>query len=74
METENIIGVIIVAAVMFSVLGGVTLLSHMYSLNRIKNKTVGDGQHGTARWAIKKEVRKMYKTIDFCTLGMYDYT
>ena len=65
METENIIGVIIVAAVMFSVLGGVTLLSHMYSLNRIKNKTVGDGQHGTARWALKNEIRKMYKTISF---------
>lgn len=65
MDTGNVIGVIIVAAVMFSVLGGVTLLSHMYSLNRIKNKTVGDGQHGTARWALKNEVRKMYKTISF---------
>jgi len=65
METGDVIGVIIVASVMFSVLGGVTLLSHMYSLNRIKNKTVGDGQHGTARWALKNEVRKMYKTISF---------
>jgi len=26
--------------------------SKNYSLNRIKSKTVGDGQHGTARWAV----------------------
>lgn len=56
---------IIVATVMFAVLGGVTLLSHMYSLNRIKNKTVGDGQHGTARWATKKEIHKTYKSVPF---------
>lgn len=30
-----------VAVVMVSVLGGVTLLTHVYSLNGIKNKTVG---------------------------------
>ena len=41
---------IFVGAVMFAVLGGVTLLSHIYNLN-IKAKTVGNGQHGTARWA-----------------------
>ena len=33
---------------MFSVLGGITLLAYVYSLNNIKSKTVGDGQHGTA--------------------------
>lgn len=45
---------IFVGAVMFAVLGGVTLLSHIYNLN-IKAKTVGNGQHGTARWATKAE-------------------
>ena len=41
---------IVVATVMFCVLGGVTLLAHIYNLNNIKSKTVGDGQHGTARF------------------------
>ncbi len=50
---------------MFCVLGGVTLLSHIYNLNNIKSKTVGDGQHGTARWSRKSEIRKIYKHIPF---------
>ena len=48
---SNVTTLIVVGAVMFAVLGGVTLLSHIYSLNGIKSRTVGDGQHGTARWA-----------------------
>lgn len=55
----------IVAAVMFCVLGGITLLAHIYNLNSIKSKTVGDGQHGTARWATKSEIRKNYRHIPF---------
>ena len=51
---------IFVAAVMFCVLSGVTLLAHIYNLNNIKSKTVGDGQHGMARWATKSEIRKTY--------------
>lgn len=56
---------ILIAAVMFCVLGGITLLSHIYNLNNIKSKTVGDGQHGTARWAAKSEIRKTYRHIPF---------
>ena len=41
--------VILVAVVMACALGGITLLAHIYNLNHIKSKTVGDGQHGTAR-------------------------
>lgn len=50
---------------MFGVLGGVTLLSHIYSLNNIKSRTVGDGQHGTARWATKSQIKKTYKHLPF---------
>ena len=50
---------------MFCVLGGITLLAHIYSLNNIKSKTVGDGQHGTARWASNSEIRKTYRNIPF---------
>nr|WP_325239374.1 type IV secretory system conjugative DNA transfer family protein [uncultured Oscillibacter sp.] len=35
------------------------------SLNGIKAKTVGDGQHGTARWATKKELMTTYQHIPF---------
>ncbi|NLJ57964.1 MAG: type IV secretory system conjugative DNA transfer family protein, partial [Tissierellia bacterium] len=31
----------------------------------IKSKTVGDGQHGTARFATKKEIIKTYKHVPF---------
>lgn len=55
----------IITAVMFCVLGGITLLAHIYNLNSIKSKTVGDGQHGTARWATKSEIRKTYRHIPF---------
>ena len=57
--------VIIVAAVMFAVIGGITLISHIYNLNGIKSKTVGDGQHGTARFANRGELRRVYKHIPF---------
>ncbi len=56
---------ILVAAVMFCVLGGISLLAHIYNLNNIKSKTVGDGQHGTARWATPSEIRKTYRHIPF---------
>lgn len=36
-----------------------------YTLNGIKSKTVGDGQHGTARWATKQEIRQTYAHIPF---------
>ncbi len=63
--TGNITLLIVVGAVMFTVLGGVTLFAHIYSLNNIKSRTVGDGQHGTARWATKHEIRKTYRHIPF---------
>ena len=34
------------AGVMVAVIGGLSLLGDHYTLNNIKSKTVGDGQHG----------------------------
>jgi type IV secretion system protein VirD4 len=53
------------AAVMFLVIGGLSLLSHYYTLNGIKSRTVGDGQHGTARFATKQEIKNTYRHIPF---------
>lgn len=54
-----------IGALMFIVIGGLSLLAHHYTLNNIKSRTVGDGQHGTARFATKKEILKTYKHISF---------
>ena len=52
-----------VVAVLFILL--VSLLSNNDSLNGIKSKTVGDGQHGTARWATTQEIKKSYASVPF---------
>ena len=55
-----VVGVVIV---LFIVL--LSVLTNNYSLNGIKSKTVGDGQHGTARWATTQEVKKTYANVPF---------
>ena len=62
---SQIITLISVSAVMFLVIGGLAFISHYYTLNGIKSKTVGDGQHGTARWATKQEIRQTYAHVPF---------
>ncbi len=63
--TGNPALLIFAALLMFGLLSLVGLLAHIYNLNNIKAKTVGDGQHGTARWATKSEVKKTYEHIPF---------
>ena len=50
---------------MFAVIGGISLLSHYYTLNGIKSRTVGDGQHGTARFATGKEIAETYAEVAY---------
>lgn len=61
----GIITLIAVADAMFGFFIIISTVGNYYSLNRIKNKTVGQGQHGTARWATKKEIKRTYNQIDF---------
>ena len=61
---EPIVKLVIAGAAMFATLGLIAGLSGMYSLN-IKAKTVGHGQHGTARWATKGEIKKTYVHVPF---------
>ena len=61
----QVITLIVVGAIMFLVIGGLAFLSHYYTLDGIKSKTVGDGQHGTARWATPAEVRKTFHSVPF---------
>ena len=59
------IPLIIATTAMFVFFIIVATLGNHYSLNHIKNKTVGNGQHGTARWAKTGEIKKQYKHIRF---------
>ena len=62
---QNVWSLIGFAAVALIVVGGLAFLSHHYTLDNIKSKTVGDGQYGTARWATKREVQKTYRHVPF---------
>ena len=61
---QPIVKLVIAGTAMFATLGLIAELSGMYSLN-IKAKTVGHGQHGTARWATKGEIKKTYTHVRF---------
>ena len=61
---QPIVKLVIAGSAMFATLGLIAGLSGMYSLN-IKAKTVGHGQHGTARWATKGEIKKTYVHVPF---------
>lgn len=62
---SEIITLIIVTGAMFAMFIIISTVGNYYSLNRINDKTVGQGQHGTARWATKKEIRNTYKQVVF---------
>ena len=66
---SNIWILIAAGAAMFIVIGGLSLLSHHYTLNGIKSRTVGDGQHGTARWATDKEIKETFAHVPFDVNG-----
>lgn len=50
---------------MLLLLWAATSLAGQGSLNSIKSQTVGNGQHGTARWATPKEIAKTYAHVPF---------
>ncbi len=65
MQTHQIVLLICVGLRMFAVIGGLSLLAHYYTLNGIKLKTVGDGQHGTARFDTEKEIKDTYAAVPY---------
>lgn len=40
-------------------------INNRTNLNNIKSRTVGDGQHGTARFATEQEIKQTYRMIPF---------
>ena len=62
---QPVVMLLVSGVIMFSVIGGLYLLAHYYTLGGIKSKTVGDGQHGTARFATKKEIEETYVEVAY---------
>ncbi len=49
----------------FLVIGLIAAIGSTYSLKGIPNKPVGNGQHGTARFATSREISNTYKQIPY---------
>lgn len=62
---QPVVILLIAGSAMFIMIGGLSLLSHYYTLNGIKSRTVGDGQYGTARFATQKEIAETYESIPY---------
>ena len=62
--TERQIILILLCAGALSLMALIAYFTTNYSLNNIKSRTTGDGQHGTARWATKHEIRRTYARVE----------
>ena len=65
MEVSGITLLIAQGLLMFAVISGIAAISSHYTLDGIKSRTVGDGQHGTARFATKKEILSMFTRVEY---------
>ncbi len=63
--SEKQVILVSVLAVFFIVFLVIVNLLDNRNINGIKAKTVGDGQHGTARWATKSEIRRTFSFLPF---------
>lgn len=57
--------VILIGCAFFIFTGCIVYFGNNYNLNNIKAKTVGDGQHGTARFAVKSEINEAFERVHF---------
>ena len=63
--SQNLWILLAVGGVVTMVIIALSLLADNHNLDHIKSKTVGDGQHGTARWATEQEIRRSYTHVPF---------
>lgn len=64
-SSGNVGLLLVVGFVVLLVIGVISLASNNYNLGNIKSRTVGDGQHGTARWATPQEMRRSFSCVPF---------
>lgn len=63
--TSSQILLLCVCGAAFLVIGLIIAIGSTYSLKGIPNKPVGNGQHGTARFATPREISNTYKQIPY---------
>ena len=63
--TSTQILILVIGGGLFLVIALIIAIGGGGSLKSFKNKPVGNGQHGTARFATKGEVSKTYKQIPY---------
>lgn len=56
---------IIMGCIFFLFVACIVYFGNNYNLNNIKAKTVGDGQHGTARFSTQGEINHTFKSVYF---------
>ena len=61
----RILPLLLLGGTMLLLAAALVYLSNNDALDNIKSKTVGDGQHGTARWATNREIKKTYAHVPF---------
>lgn len=64
MNEKQMILICVLAALFIAFLVIVNVLDSK-SLNGIKSRRIGDGQHGTARWATKAEIKRTFSSLPF---------
>lgn len=63
--TSSQILLLCICGAAFLIIGLIAAIGSTYSLKGIPNKPVGNGQHGTARFATPREVSNTYKQIPY---------
>lgn len=63
--SETQVLIIGIAAIAFLTFMAIVYVFDGRSMNSIKAKQVGDGQHGTARWATRKEIKTSFHFVPF---------
>lgn len=64
-EIANLPYILLTAGAIVAISAVIPLLEKQGSLDSFKSRPVGDGQHGTARWATPQEIRDAYLQVPF---------
>lgn len=62
---EQLSTLLLVGILIFGSFGLLSALSNDMNLNNIKSRRVGDGQHGTARFATPQELKHSYRHVPY---------
>lgn len=62
---EKQIVILVIMGIAFAAFFVIANIPDNKSINGIKSKTVGDGQHGTARWATPIEIKRTFYPLQF---------